>query len=173
MPANAQSQNIKVETALKGLEYPWSLNFAPDGELYLTERPGKMLRIDLKANQVFPIGDVPKVRAQGEAGLLGMALDPSFADNGTVYICYSTRDANGNPSNRVAQFALNADRLTNEKILIDDLPGIGSVPHGRGGCRLDIIDFIGFAKMLIGLDGMEDHPGLFRGYFHFFEYIET
>jgi aldose sugar dehydrogenase len=123
---------VKVETALKGLEFPWSLNFAPDGELYVTERPGKMLRIDLKKNQVYPIGDVPKVRAQGEAGLLGMALDPKFADNGTVYLCYSTRDTQGNPSNRVSQFQLNADRLTNEKILIDGLPG--NTYHN--GCRV-------------------------------------
>jgi glucose/arabinose dehydrogenase len=126
------TDTVKVEIALKGLEYPWSLNFAPDGELYVTERPGKMLRIDLKSSQVYPIGDVPKVRAQGEAGLLGMALDPKFADNGTVYVCYSTHDANGNPSNRVSQFQLNADRLTQEKILIDGLPG--ATYHN--GCRV-------------------------------------
>jgi aldose sugar dehydrogenase len=123
---------VKVETALKGLEFPWSLNFAPDGELYVTERPGKMLRIDLKTTQTYPIGDVPKVRAQGEAGLLGMALDPKFADNGTLYVCYSTHDATGDASNRLSQFQLNADRLTHEKILIDGLPG--NTYHN--GCRV-------------------------------------
>lgn len=130
--AAAQSDAVKVETALKGLEFPWSLNFAPDGELYVTERPGKMIRVDLAANKVFPIGGVPKPRVQGEAGLLGMALDPKFADNGTVYICYSTHDAKGNPSNRVSRFQLEADRLTGEKILIDDLPGASY----HNGCRV-------------------------------------
>lgn len=128
----AQDKAVKVETALKGLDYPWSLNFAPDGELYVTERPGKMLRIDLKANKVYPIGGVPKVRAQGEAGLLGMALDPKFADNGTVFICYSTHDGNDNPSNRVSRFTLEADHLTSEKILVDNLPGASY----HNGCRV-------------------------------------
>jgi glucose/arabinose dehydrogenase len=123
---------VKVETAFKGLEYPWSLNFAPDGELYVTERPGKMLRIDLQKNKVHPIGGVPKPRVQGEAGLLGMALDPTFADNGTVYICYSTRDAKGDAANRLSRFKLEADRLTGEKILIDGLPG--ATYHN--GCRV-------------------------------------
>ena len=132
MPAFAQAQNIKVETALKGLEYPWSLNFAPDGELYVTERPGTMIRVDLTANKVVPIGGVPAPRVQGEAGLLGMALDPKFAENGAVYLCYSTHDAKANPSNRLSRFQLNDDRLTNEKVLIDDLPGASY----HNGCRV-------------------------------------
>jgi glucose/arabinose dehydrogenase len=127
----AQAQSVKVETALKGLQYPWSLNFAPDGELYVTERPGQMLRVDLKTNKVYSIGDVPKPRVEGEAGLLGMALDPKFADNGTVYVCYSTEGAQGS-ANRVSRFQLNADRLTNEKILIDGLPGASY----HNGCRV-------------------------------------
>jgi len=181
LAAPAQSQDIKVETALQGLEFPWSLNFAPDGELYVTERPGKMFRIDLRKNKVFPIGDVPKVRAQGEAGLLGMALDPKFSDNATVYICYSTHDENGNPSNRVSRFQLEADRLSNEKILIDGLPG--ATYHN--GCRVIVapdgrhlffsmgeagraqqaqsLDYLGGKIFRINLDGSipEDNP--FKG----------
>jgi glucose/arabinose dehydrogenase len=130
--AAAQAQDLKIETAVKGLVYPWSLNFAPDGALYVTERPGKIVRIDLEAGKVTPTTGVPKVRAQGEAGLLGMALDPNFAENGTVYVCYSTQDAKGGPSNRVSRFRLEADRLTGEKVLVDNLPG--ATYHN--GCRV-------------------------------------
>jgi len=179
--ASAQSQHIEVATALKGLEYPWSLNFAPDGELYATERPGKMIRIDLKENKLYPIGNVPKPRVQGEAGLLGMALDPKFADNGTVYICYSTRDANSNPSNRVSKFRLKADRLTDEKVLIDNLPGatyhngcrvivapdgrhlVCSVGEAGRASRAQALGYLGGKIFRINLDGTipEDNP--FKG----------
>jgi glucose/arabinose dehydrogenase len=179
--AASAADKVKVETVLKGLEYPWSLNFAPDGELYVTERPGKMIRVDLAANKVTPIGGVPKPRVQGEAGLLGMALDPDFADNGTVYICYSTRDADGSPSNRVSRFDLEADKLTHEKVLIDGLPG--ATYHN--GCRVIVapdgkhlffsmgeagraakaqdLDYLGGKIFRIDLDGTipEDNP--FKG----------
>ena len=172
---------VKVETALKGLEYPWSLNFAPDGELYVTERPGKMLRVDLKANKVYPIGNVPKTRVQGEAGLLGMALDPKFADNGTVYICYSTHDEKSNPSNRLSQFQLNADRLANEKILIDGLPGatyhngcrVIAAPDGQHlffsmgeagrAAQAQALDYLGGKIFRINLDGTIPGDNPFTG----------
>jgi glucose/arabinose dehydrogenase len=170
-PAVAQSPALKVETVLRGLEYPWSLNFAPDGELYVTERPGKMLRVDLKQSNIHPIAGVPAVRAEGEAGLLGMALDPGFADSGIVYVCYSTHDDKGNPSNRVSRFQLAADKLTQEKVLIDRLPG--ATYHN--GCRVVVapdgqhlfvsmgeagraaqaqsLDYLGGKILRIGLDG--------------------
>jgi len=127
-----QAQDFKIETALRGLEYPWSLDFAPDGTLYITERPGKLVHFDPTTGKVAEIGGVPKVRAEGEAGMLGMALDPKFADNGFVYLCYSTHDSKANPSNRLSRFRLNTDRLTAEKVLVDDLPG--ATYHN--GCRV-------------------------------------
>ena len=68
----------RVETALTGLEYPWSLNFAPDGALYVTERPGKMIRVDLTANKVTPIGGVPEPRVQGDMRQLAHVLRNPF-----------------------------------------------------------------------------------------------
>ena len=128
----AAARDFKVATVLQGLEYPWSLNFAPDGALYVTERPGKLLRVDLAAGKATAIAGVPKPRVQGEAGLLGMALDPGFAENRLVYICYSVWNESGKPGNRLSRFHLGGTTLGEEKVLVDGLPG--ATYHN--GCRV-------------------------------------
>jgi glucose/arabinose dehydrogenase len=132
LPIAAQAQDFKVESVTKGLEYPWSMSFAPDGEIYFTERGGKLSRLDLKSGMAAAITGVPEPRAEGEAGTLGLALDPDFAENGLVYICYSTHDANDHASNRLSRFKLEGRQLTAEMVLFDDMPGAAY----HNGCRV-------------------------------------
>src|ERR1700752_3678857 len=80
---------FQVETVLTGLEIPWALAFAPDGRLFVTERPGRLRVVVDGRLQSEPIGTLPAY-ADGESGLMGLALDPAFADNGHLYVCYST-----------------------------------------------------------------------------------
>jgi len=76
------------------LVVPWDMAVAPDGRLFVTERPGT---IDVFANTApmakrIATTQVAGVRAMGEAGLLGLALDPDFATNGFLYACASRVD---------------------------------------------------------------------------------
>src|SRR5512145_533531 len=71
---------FRVETVLTGLEIPWSLNFAPDGRLFVTERPGRVRIVGASGSSEVAL-TVDDVWATGEAGLLGLALDPQFAQN--------------------------------------------------------------------------------------------
>ena len=65
---------FQVETVLTGLDIPWSLAFAPDGRLFVTERPGRV-RIVNMSSFTSEVALTLDVYAQGEAGLLGLALD--------------------------------------------------------------------------------------------------
>jgi glucose/arabinose dehydrogenase len=123
---------LKIETVARGLEFPWAMSFSSQGGLYFIERGGKFARLDPKSGEVLAITGLPEPRAQGEAGSLGLALDPGFAENGLVYICYSTHDANSNPSNRLSRFKLVSQQLTAETVLFDEMPG--AVYHN--GCRV-------------------------------------
>ena len=69
---------FQVETVLTGLEIPWSLAFAPDGRLFVTERPGRVRIVNMSAF-TSEVALTLDVYAQGEAGLLGIALDPGRA----------------------------------------------------------------------------------------------
>jgi glucose/arabinose dehydrogenase len=64
---------------------------APDGRVFVTERPGTIDVFESLAVSARRVAgaQVPGVRAMGEAGLLGLALDPDFATNGFLYVCAS------------------------------------------------------------------------------------
>ena len=69
---------ITVETIAGGLAHPWSLAFLPDGRMLVTERPGRMRIVTRKGQLSPPLGGVPKVFAQGQAGLMDVVLARDF-----------------------------------------------------------------------------------------------
>ena len=92
-----------------GLNVPWDIAFTPDGRMLVTERGGTV--------QVFESGQpgarrlatlsVDNVRANGEAGLMGIAVDPAFASNGQVYVCATRADPEaGGTVNQVLRYRL-------------------------------------------------------------------
>lgn len=119
-----------VTTLADGLEHPWSIAVMPDGKLLVTERPGRLQIIDSQNGKAQKIAGLPKVRVQSEAGLLGLALDPDFATNGRLYLCYSTGSM-FNAGNRLSSFTLKNNALIGEQVLIDHLPGA----NWHNGCR--------------------------------------
>jgi glucose/arabinose dehydrogenase len=132
LPCAALAQDFKVEPIVRSLDHPWSLSISSKGALYFTERVGKLSQLDSESPVAQTITGLPEPRAEGEAGTMGLALDPAFAENGMLYICYSTRDANGRPSNRLSRFKLVSQQLTAEVILFDDMPGAAF----HNGCRV-------------------------------------
>ena len=69
------------ETVAEGLEVPWALAFAPDGRMFVSERPGRIRVVEDGVLREEPWAEVA-VANVGEAGLMGLALDPDFAHNG-------------------------------------------------------------------------------------------
>lgn len=86
-----EETEIRVETLAAGLNHPWGLAFLPDGNFLVTERPG-FLRIVMPEGRVSDaIYGVPEVVAQGQGGLLDVALDPNFAENRLIYLSYAEK----------------------------------------------------------------------------------
>jgi aldose sugar dehydrogenase len=146
-PAPATKSSIKVETFAKGLVHPWGLQFLPaaepyGGRLLVTERDGRVRLIGKDGVLSQPVAGVPKVFAQGQGGLLDVALDPKFAANGWTYLAYAEpRDGNMNGTT-VARARLvlegTSARLDDLKIVFrQDPPGTGGLHFG---CRLVFAD---------------------------------
>src|ERR1700726_4297747 len=72
----------------KGLNQPWSMAFLPDGSILVTERPGRLRIVRDGKLDPNPIAGVPRVQAQGLAGLMDLALHPRFGENQLVYFTY-------------------------------------------------------------------------------------
>jgi glucose/arabinose dehydrogenase len=105
--------------------------FAPDGRLFVTERPGRVRILNLATSAselALTLGDV---FAQGEAGLLGLALDPEFSANGWVYLYYTATLASGGGVNRVVRYREVSSQLTERVVLVDNIPAAQIHDGGR------------------------------------------
>lgn len=101
---------VSVETLVSGLEHPWALAFLPNnGGILITERPGR-LRIWTPENGLSEsITGVPKVLAQGQGGLLDVALAPDFFRSRRIYLAYAERRDKQNSATTVGYGVLSSD----------------------------------------------------------------
>ena len=91
-----EAKGWRSETVVSGLEHPWGMAWLPDGSVLVTERPGRLRLIRDGRLEPKPIAGVPEVLADGQGGLLDVALHPDFADNRLVYLTFAegTKTAN-------------------------------------------------------------------------------
>ncbi|MGS4987230.1 PQQ-dependent sugar dehydrogenase [Roseibium sp. RP-7] len=94
VPAAMAQSAVQLETVAAGLSYPWSVAFLPEEGYLVTERDGTVKHIDASGRQSEVTG-VPEVFAQGQGGLLDVALSPDFATDRTVFLSYSQGSAEG------------------------------------------------------------------------------
>ncbi|MBI4265855.1 MAG: PQQ-dependent sugar dehydrogenase [Acidobacteria bacterium] len=122
---------FQVDTVASGLEIPWSMVFAPDGRLFVTERPGRVRILNLSTRSSELALTLDDVFTQGEAGTLGLALDPEFSQNRLVYLYYSARVASGGAVNRVVRYREVNARLAERVVVLDNIPAATIHDGGR------------------------------------------
>lgn len=128
-PAPIADVEPQVEIVATGLEAPWEMVWAPDGRMIVTERPGRVRVIVDGQLQPEPLAEI-RVAAVGEGGLMGLALDPGFADNGFVYTMYTYQQGIG-LANRISRWVLRDGRLEDETTLLEGIPGARNHNGGR------------------------------------------
>lgn len=89
-PFPSSAGALDVETVASGLDHPWALAFLPDGQLLVTERPGRMRIIAANGKLSEPLNGLPPLFVSGQGGLLDVALDREFAQNRTLYFCFAS-----------------------------------------------------------------------------------
>lgn len=120
----ADGTRFSVETVATNLEVPWGLAFTPDGRLFVTERPGRVRVFVFQGGRAQMLADpaltLTDVFASGEAGLLGIALHPEFAENHYVYLAYSAQ-VGGRRVNRVVRYREVGNTLGERVVLVDNI----------------------------------------------------
>lgn len=90
----AASQNspsdkrFTITTIADGLQHPWGMAFLPDGNILITERPGRLRIIKQGMLQSEAIAGLPTIAAKGQGGLLDVVLHPDYSKNGWIYFSY-------------------------------------------------------------------------------------
>jgi len=137
--ARAAALKLRVVTVASGLENPWSLAFLPDGRMLVSERPGRLRIVGGSGRLSPPLTGVPRVHAEGQGGLLDVAIDPDFARNRLLYLSYAEPDA-VNPAlsgTAVARARLEGMALADVRVIFRQRPKVESDNHW--GSRLVIV----------------------------------
>jgi glucose/arabinose dehydrogenase len=124
----AAAPQLDVQVLVTNLDTPWAIDFAPDGRIFVTERPGR-IRI-IRDGQLQPDPWLTLDVAQAdEGGLLGLALDPQFADNHFVYVAYTVPMDSG-LGNRLVRLRDENGKGVMDTVLLDGARG--AIYHDGG-----------------------------------------
>jgi len=88
-PGGSPATQFRVVTVAEGLVNPWSMAWLPNGDMLVTERPGRIRTIRDGRLLAEPMANVPAVKASGQGGLFDIVPHPDYATNGWVYISYA------------------------------------------------------------------------------------
>jgi len=127
----SEKGQLQVEQLADGLEHPWALVFLPDGQgLLVSERPGR-LRLFAEGRLSEPLGGVPEVYAEGQGGLLDVALSPGFTEDRLVYLSYAEAGADGRAGTAVGRGRLSGERrqLEDFRVIFRQQPKLSTGIH--------------------------------------------
>lgn len=112
---------IDTHTIVKDLDTPWEIVWGPDDHIWMTERYGRVSRIDPVSGKIESLIIIADVHEESESGLLGMALHPDFSEQPYVYLVYNY--FNENIRERVVRYTYSGTELKDPVVFFDNLPG--------------------------------------------------
>jgi glucose/arabinose dehydrogenase/cytochrome c2 len=143
---SAQDAGYWVEQVIDGLDHPWAMAWLPNGDMLITERPGKLRLVSNGVLQPKPIAGVPEVlNSSIFDGLLDVKLDPDFATTKLIFLTFVT----GTDSARTGSIMsarLEGDRLVDQRVIFSTV-----TPAPPGGPSIMRMLFLPDKTMLIGV----------------------
>lgn len=117
LTGKSEEMEYQVDEVADGLGVVWGLAFLSPNEILLTERAGKIKKIDLRTKKIVELKGAPKVWANGQGGLLDVAVPPNYTEDGWVYFTYS-KPVKGQGVTTLARARLQEDRLVGWRDLL-------------------------------------------------------
>jgi glucose/arabinose dehydrogenase len=156
--------DVNVEVWLKGLETPWSITFLNKKTALIAERPGRLRTVDKGHLHPKPIVGIPAVLAEGQGGLLDVAFDPNYSDEGNqwIYLSYSHElepQPNGKRSaamTKIVRGRINGNNWVDEEVLFEAPHETYRTTRHHFGTRL-VFDKKGHLYFSIGDRGTGAH----------------
>ncbi len=124
---------IKDSVLVSGLSFPWEILWGPDNFIWMTERGGKISRVDPVSGTVSLLHTITEVVASGEGGLLGMVLHPNFSTTPHVFVAYNYNNG-AIYREKIVRFTYNGTTLSSPVTILDNITA-NSI---HNGCRQNI-----------------------------------
>ncbi len=140
--------SIKIDIAAENLVIPWDIDFAPDGRMFISERPGRIRVIVDGELRDEPWAELPVANWQA-AGLSGLALSPDFGEDGFLYVMGTFRKGKNEYVNRIYRFKDQQNSGVDSTLIVGDLPSIST--HSGGA-----LDFGPDGKLYVAMGDNED-----------------
>jgi glucose/arabinose dehydrogenase len=112
--------DYRVVTVVPELVQPWCIAFLPDGDMLITERPGR-LRV-VRQGKLLPqaVDGVPKVFHSSQGGLLEVMPHPNFTSNRLIYLSFSKPGAtDSQATTALVRGRFDGSQLTNVEQLFE------------------------------------------------------
>ena len=124
----SEKQTFLVEEVTDGLSIPWGLAFISNTQLLITERAGSIKLLDMQNKTLTPIQGAPAVMAQGQGGLLDVAVPPDFKTGDWIYFTF-VRNKGGEGVTVLARAKLTANKLVQWQDLLETQSATGADRH--------------------------------------------
>lgn len=131
--------NLHTRIVNSNLNFPWEILWGPDNMIWMTEREGRVSKVNPATGAVTLIAIIPDVASTTDFnGLLGMVLHPQFSTNPYVYVVYNYFSTTGEYLEKVVRFTYNGTTLVSPMVLIDGIVGKVGGDFIHNGARLVI-----------------------------------
>jgi aldose sugar dehydrogenase len=152
---NSEVVTLKIDTITTLVNVPWAMEFLADNTMLITDRDGDFYH-RYNDGKMVKISNVPIVHAEGQGGLLDVALHPDFDKNNVIYLSYSKpvkKDGQNMSTTAVARAVLDKDALTDVREIFEARPYFQTNHHY--GSRL-LFDKQGYLYVSVGERGKEN-----------------
>lgn len=153
--------NLNVEIFAEGLEIPWAIDFMDENTALITERPGRLRIVKNGKLQSEAVKNTPKVLHEGQGGLMDVAVDPDFKNNGWIYLAFSHElESSGQgrtgAMTKLVRGKIENNNWTNEQVIFEAPHETYRTTRHHYGCRI-VFDPDGYLYFAIGERGTGEH----------------
>ena len=145
----AEQVRLNLSPVAEGLYLPSDLAFASDGSIFVAERGGAVRLIRDGVLVETPALDLSPEITRHEGGLLALALDPSFGENGLAYALYAVDAPRNGLEFTLARFRYVNGVFAERAVLLDRTKA--SVTGASGALRVGPD-----GKLYVALDSASD-----------------
>ncbi len=151
---------LKIGIFAEGLEVPWAIDFLDKNTALITEKPGRIRVVQNGKMVPKPVEGLPAVLNEGQGGLLDVAVDPGYKENGWIYLAYShAQSATGQDRpaamTRIVRGKLVDNKWTGQQVVWEAPVETYRTTRHHYGCRI-VFDPWGHLYFAIGDRGIQD-----------------